>query len=115
MATWSGMARPDSWAFVSGFDNDSRCKGRRCSIAALLTECALWSLDQEERILETCRSLGISFVADSPWAVASSRDASRDRKIPPLIAGALRRPELEIKTELELHSPVIAEGHVGWA
>jgi len=36
------------------------------SIAALQTEYSLWSRDPEQEILDTCRSLGIGFVAYSP-------------------------------------------------
>ena len=36
------------------------------SITALQTEYSLWSRDPEEEILETCRELGIGFVAYSP-------------------------------------------------
>jgi len=39
-------------------------------ITALQTEYSLWSRDPEPEILETCRQLGIGFVAYSPLAGA---------------------------------------------
>jgi aryl-alcohol dehydrogenase-like predicted oxidoreductase len=48
-------------------------------IAALQTEYSLWSRDPEREILETCRELGITFVAYSPLGIGFLTGAIRER------------------------------------
>jgi aryl-alcohol dehydrogenase-like predicted oxidoreductase len=66
-----------------GLSEASPAKIRRAHavhpIAALQTEYSLWSRDPERAVLDTCRQLGITFVAYSPLGIG-------------FLTGAVRRP-----------------------
>ena len=61
-------------------------------IAALQTEYSLWSRDPEEGILQTCRELGIGFVAYSPLGRG-------------FLTGQIKRPEDLAPNDFRRNSP----------
>jgi aryl-alcohol dehydrogenase-like predicted oxidoreductase len=79
-------------------------------IAAVQTEYSLWSRDVEDGILDTCRELGVTFVAYSPLgrgfltgAIKSMNDLAEDdwRRKNPRFAGDNFRKNLELVAEVE--------------
>jgi aryl-alcohol dehydrogenase-like predicted oxidoreductase len=86
---------------------------RACSvhpIAALQTEYSLWTRDPEEGILQTCRELGIGFVAYSPLGrgfltgqIKSPNDFAPDdfRRNQPRFTGENFKKNLELVRRIE--------------
>ena len=79
-------------------------------VTAIQSEYSLWSRDPEDGVLETCRRLGIGFVAYSPLgrgfltSEQSNRDAADDkdfRKSHPRFSGEAYEHNLELVTNLE--------------
>ena len=79
-------------------------------VTAIQSEYSLWSRDPEDGVLETCRRLGIGFVAYSPLgrgfltSEQSNRDAADDkdfRKSHPRFSGEAYEHNLELVANLE--------------
>ncbi len=80
-------------------------------ITALQTEYSLWSRDPEDEILDTCRELGIGFVAYSPLGrgfltgqIRSYEDLSEDdyRRQTPRFQGKNFQRNLDLVTQVEV-------------
>lgn len=79
-------------------------------VTALQSEYSLWTRDPEDDVLETCRRLGIGFVAYSPLgrgfltSETSNREATGDRdyrRNHPRFSGAAYEQNLQLVTNLE--------------
>jgi len=51
---------------LGGFFGDYRTRPRGAPVTALQSEYSLWTRDPEDDVLDTCRRLGVGFVAYSP-------------------------------------------------
>ncbi len=79
-------------------------------ITALQTEYSLWSRDPEDELLDTCRELGVAFVAYSPLgrgflsgAIKSINDLAKDdyRRVAPRFTGKNFPKNLDVVTKVE--------------
>jgi aryl-alcohol dehydrogenase-like predicted oxidoreductase len=91
----AGLVQEGKVRFIGLSEAGPETLRRACAIhpvAALQTEYSLWSRDAEDRVLPTCRELGVGFVAYSPLGRG-------------FLAGQIRRPEDLAPDDYRRNSP----------